>query len=218
VSRRRPATVRRSAAAILPRASPAAERGGDFIVAVGASTGGTDALLALLEPLPADCPGLVVVQHMPAPFTAAFARRLDERCAIEVREAQPGDRVRPGRALLAPGDRHLMVVRDPAGYRVELSAGPLVARHRPSVDVLFRSVAVAAGPRALGLMLTGMGDDGAAGMVELKQAGATTLAQDEASCVVFGMPKEAIRRGAVDRVLTLAAMPDAIAVWGRPCS
>jgi two-component system chemotaxis response regulator CheB len=185
------------------------------VVAVGASTGGTDAIRALLEPLPAECCGLVVVQHMPSPFTAAFARRLDECCQLHVMEAVHGDRVSPGRALIAPGDRHLEVVRDGGGFRVELSDGALVARHRPSVDVLFRSVARAAGPRGLGLLLTGMGNDGANGLLAMKRAGATTLAQDEASCVVFGMPKEAIGLGAVDRVLPLQSMPSAVVAWSR---
>src|SRR6185312_9730724 len=197
----------------LPRATGRALPDAERIVAVGASTGGTDALRALLVPLPEDVCGVVVVQHMPSPFTAAFARRLDQECRIEVREARHGDRVQLGCALIAPGDRHVVVVGDAAGYRVELSDGPLVSRHRPSVDVLFRSVAVAAGAHALGVLLTGMGDDGAAGMVELKQAGAATVAQNEATSVVFGMPKEAIRRGAVDRVLPLPAMAAHVVAW-----
>jgi two-component system chemotaxis response regulator CheB len=210
VGRRAP--PRFDADVVLPRRARAAGAV-EPIVAVGASTGGTDALHALLSPLPEDVCGVVVVQHMPSPFTAAFARRLDQECRVEVREARHGDRVRAGRVLLAPGDRHLMVVADRGGYHVELSDGPLVSRHRPSVDVLFRSVAGAAGDAALALVMTGMGDDGAAGMVELKQAGATTLAQDEASCVVFGMPKEAIARGAVDRVLPPAGLAAQVAAW-----
>jgi two-component system chemotaxis response regulator CheB len=204
---RRPATP--------PPATPLALSPSERMVAVGASTGGTDAVRALLEPLPAECCGVVVVQHMPSPFTGAFAKRLDEICQLEVKEAAEGDRVTQGRALIAPGDRHLSVVRDASGYRVELSDGPLVARHRPSVDVLFRSVARAAGPRALGLLLTGMGNDGAAGLLEMKKTGAATIAQDEASCVVFGMPKEAIGLGAVDRVLPLPSMPSAVLAWSR---
>ena len=213
VSRRLTAPPRHTADVVLPRASGGVVGDAERIIAVGASTGGTDALRALLVPLPEDVCGLVVVQHMPSPFTAAFARRLDQECRIEVREARHGDRVQIGCALLAPGDRHVVVVRDRGGYRIELSPGPLVSRHRPSVDVLFRSVAVAAGAHALGLLLTGMGDDGAAGMVELKQAGAATVAQNEASSVVFGMPKEAIRRGAVDRVLPLSGMAAHVAAW-----
>jgi two-component system chemotaxis response regulator CheB len=215
-------TIRSAAVARLSRppafppagARPACAPSGR-VVAVGASTGGTDAIRALLEPLPAECCGLVVVQHMPSPFTAAFARRLDECCQLEVREAQHGDRVTAGRALIAPGDRHLALARDASGYRVELSDGPLVARHRPSVDVLFRSVARTVGARALGILLTGMGSDGAAGLYEMKRAGAITLAQDEASSVVFGMPKEAIALGAVDRVLPLHSMPSAVLAWSR---
>jgi two-component system chemotaxis response regulator CheB len=208
-------TPRHSADVVLPKTQVAASPAGERIVAIGTSTGGTDALAALLEPLPTETCGIVIVQHMPAPFTRAFARRLDEQCGIEVKEATNGDRVRPGSALLAPGDRHLIVMRDGAGFRVELLGGPLVSRHRPSVDVLFRSVAAAAGPRALAFLLTGMGDDGAAGLLELKEAGATTVAQDEASCVVFGMPKEAIRRGAAERVMPLSRMTPLIGAWSR---
>ncbi|HEY7513962.1 MAG TPA: chemotaxis response regulator protein-glutamate methylesterase [Vicinamibacteria bacterium] len=186
-----------------PRSSPA----GDPIVAVGASTGGTEALRALLEPLPPDAPPLVIVQHMPEVFTRAFAARLDQVCRIEVKEAAAGDRILRGRALVAPGNRHLVVRREGSGCVAELSDGPLVSRHRPSVDVLFRSVAQAAGANAVGVILTGMGDDGAAGLLEMKEAGATTFAQDEATCVVFGMPKEAILRGAVDHVLPLSLIP-----------
>jgi two-component system chemotaxis response regulator CheB len=216
VGRRLSASPRLTADAILPRPVVTSRARADRIVAVGASTGGTEALRALLMPLPEDSPGLVIVQHMPSPFTLAFARRLDEVCRIEVKEAAYGDRVRPGLALISPGHRHLVVVRDPGGYHVELNDGPLVSRHRPSVDVLFRSVAGAAGSRALALLLTGMGDDGSTGMVELRQSGATTIAQDEASSVVFGMPKEAIRRGGVDRVLPLSAMPSLVAGWSPP--
>jgi two-component system, chemotaxis family, protein-glutamate methylesterase/glutaminase len=178
----------------------------DKVVALGASTGGTEALRLVLEAMPVDAPGVLVVQHMPEVFTRAFAERLDKSCRIEVREAADGDRVLEGRALIAPGNRHLMLRRSGGHYAVEVADGPLVSRHRPSVDVLFRSVAVAAGPNAVGAILTGMGDDGAAGLLEMKQAGAATLAQDEASCVVFGMPKEAIQRGAAEDVVPLDQM------------
>ncbi len=182
----------------------------DKTVAVGASTGGTEALRAILEALPPDAPGMVVVQHMPEVFTRTFAERLDRLCRIEVKEASNGDRVRAGRALIAPGNRHTRLVRTGAHYEVEVDDGPLVSRHRPSVDVLFRSVAKAAGPNALGVILTGMGDDGAEGLLEMKRAGAATIAQDERSCVVFGMPREAIERHAVDDVVPLARIAAAI--------
>ncbi|MCE9574270.1 MAG: chemotaxis response regulator protein-glutamate methylesterase [Deltaproteobacteria bacterium] len=173
------------------------------VIAVGASTGGTEALLTFLRALPLDAPGLVIVQHMPEQFTTQFAARLDAQCAISVKEAATGDTVMRGRALLAPGNHHLLLKRSGARYYVEVADGPLVCRHRPSVDVLFRSTARYAGANAIGVILTGMGDDGARGMLELHQAGARTIAQDEASCVVFGMPAEAIKRGGVDRVLPL---------------
>jgi two-component system chemotaxis response regulator CheB len=173
------------------------------VVALGTSTGGTQALEQVLSALPRVCPGIVVVQHMPEKFTAAFAARLDSICHIEVREARNNDRVTPGRALIAPGGRHLLLKRSGAQYFVEVVDGPVVNRHRPSVDVLFRSVAKSAGVNALGVIMTGMGDDGAAGLAEMRHAGARTLAQDEDSCVVFGMPKEAIRRGGVERTVPL---------------
>ena len=176
------------------------------VVAIGTSTGGTQALEEVLTALPRVSPGIVIVQHMPEKFTAAFAARLDGVCRIEVKEAETNDRVLPGRALIAPGGRHLLLRRSGAYYHVDVVDGPPVNRHRPSVDVLFRSVAKAAGANALGMLLTGMGDDGAAGLLEMRNAGARTLAQDEQSCVVFGMPKEAIRRGAAERVLPLASM------------
>jgi len=182
----------------------------DKIVAIGASTGGTEALLHVLEQMPENCPGIVAVQHMPEGFTAAFARRVDGICRIEVREAADGDKVVPGRAYIAPGNRHTLVRRMGPGYFLEVREGPLVSRHRPSVNVLFRSVAQAAGSSAVGILMTGMGDDGADGLLEMKQAEAFTVAQDEASCVVFGMPREAILRGAVDEVLSLAKIPGAI--------
>jgi two-component system chemotaxis response regulator CheB len=179
----------------------------DSLIALGASTGGTEALRLILERLPPDAPPVVVVQHMPEHFTAAFARRLDECCQISVKEAAQGDDLRPGRVLIAPGNRHLVVRRQGRHYFVELSDGPLVSRHRPSVDVLFRSVAAAAGPNAVGALLTGMGDDGADGLLEMKQAGARTIAQDEATSVVFGMPKEAIARKAAEQVAPLGRIP-----------
>lgn len=178
----------------------------DKVVAMGASTGGTQALEAVLTALPRVCPGIVVVQHMPERFTAAFAARLDTLSAIEVREARGGERVIPGLALIAPGGRHLQLGRSGAQYHVEVSDGPPVNRHRPSVDVLFRSVARCAGRNALGIILTGMGDDGARGLREMRDVGGRTLAQDEASCVVYGMPKEAVKLGAVERSLTLGEM------------
>jgi two-component system chemotaxis response regulator CheB len=173
------------------------------VVALGTSTGGTQALEQVLSALPRVCPGIVIVQHMPEKFTAAFAARLDGICRIEVREARHNDRVVPGRALIAPGGRHLLLKRSGAQYFVEVVDGPVVNRHRPSVDVLFRSVAKSAGANALGVIMTGMGDDGAAGLAEMRNAGARTLAQDEDSCVVFGMPREAIKRGGVERVVPL---------------
>lgn len=180
------------------------------IVAVGASTGGTEALKVFLEAFPVDCPGIVIVQHMPENFTAAFARRLNSTCRIEVKEAENGDSVLRGRALIAPGNKHTLLKRSGARYYVEIKEGPLVSRHRPSVDVLFRSTARYAGANAVGVIMTGMGDDGAQGMFEMKQAGAYNIAQDEASCIVFGMPNEAIKKGGVDRVLPLNAIPNAV--------
>ena len=182
----------------------------EHIVAIGTSTGGTQALEHVLTRLPAVSPGIVIVQHMPEKFTAMFADRLNNLCSIEVREARHGDRVIPGRALIAPGGKHMMVTRSGAQYTVEVIDGPLVNRHRPSVDVLFRSCAKFAGRNALGVIMTGMGDDGARGLKEMHDAGATTVAEDESTCVVFGMPKEAIRLGAADRVLPLDEIPAAI--------
>jgi two-component system chemotaxis response regulator CheB len=176
------------------------------IVAIGTSTGGTQALQYVLSELPAVCPGIVVVQHMPPQFTAAFASRLDGICEITVREARNDDRVVPGQALIAPGGKHMLLKRSGAQYYVEVKDGPPVNRHCPSVDVLFRSVAKCAGRNALGLIMTGMGDDGARGLKEMRDAGAKTVAQDEASCVVFGMPKEAIRLEAAERVMPLDSL------------
>jgi len=180
------------------------------IVAIGTSTGGTQALEAVLTALPRVCPGIVVVQHMPEKFTASFAARLDSLCAIEVREAKNNDRVIPGLALIAPGGRHMLLKRSGAYYHVEVMDGPVVNRHRPSVDVLFRSVAKYAGKNATGIIMTGMGDDGAHGLKEMHDAGAPTVAQDEESCVVFGMPKEAIKLGGVDKIMPLDRIPAAI--------
>jgi two-component system chemotaxis response regulator CheB len=176
------------------------------VVAIGTSTGGTQALEAVLTTLPRVSPGIVIVQHMPEKFTAAFAQRLDSICQISVKEAQGGERVVPGQALIAPGGRHLLLRRSGAQYHVDVVDGPLVNRHRPSVDVLFRSVAKCAGANALGIIMTGMGDDGAAGLLEMRTAGAATVAQDEESCVVFGMPREAIKRGAVHKTVGLNAI------------
>lgn len=178
------------------------------VVVVGASTGGTEALRVFLETLPPDSPGIVIVQHMPEGFTRAFAERLDGICRISVKEAADNDTVVRGRALIAPGNRHLLLKRSGARYYVEIKDGPLVSRHRPSVDVLFRSAARYAGKNAVGVIMTGMGDDGAKGMLEMKEAGARTIAQDERSSVVFGMPNEAIKLGGVELVRPLAAIAD----------
>jgi len=173
------------------------------VIAIGASTGGTQALQTVLTALPPNTPGIVVVQHMPEHFTRSFAERLNSLCAMEVKEAEDGDSVSPGRILIAPGNRHMLLNRSGATYRVTVKDGPLVSRHRPSVDVLFKSVARYAGANAIGAILTGMGADGAAGLKEMKDNGAENVAQDEASCVVFGMPKEAIRMGGVSHVVPL---------------
>lgn len=175
----------------------------ETIIAIGASTGGTEALREVLEAFPADSPGIVIVQHMPEMFTSQFAKRLDGICKVTVREAKNGDKVIRGQALIAPGAKHMILKRSGAQYYVEIKDGPYVNRHRPSVDVLFRSAARYAGKNALGVILTGMGDDGAKGMLEMKETGAYTIAQDEASCVVFGMPKEAINLGGVEKILPL---------------
>ncbi|QOX78777.1 chemotaxis response regulator protein-glutamate methylesterase [Trichlorobacter lovleyi] len=173
------------------------------VVVVGASTGGTEALSAFLQMLPEDTPGIVIVQHMPENFTAAFAKRLDSICRVTVKEAENNDSVVRGHVLIAPGNKHTLLKRSGARYYVEVKEGPLVSRHRPSVDVLFRSAARYAGKNAVGVIMTGMGDDGAHGMKELHDAGARTIAQDEASCVVFGMPNEAIKLGGVDKIMPL---------------
>ncbi len=186
-----------------PPSGRAMARTTEMVVCVGASTGGTEALREMLERLPANAPGMVIVQHMPEKFTAAFARRLNTLCDVEIKEAEDGDTVLRGHVLIAPGDRHTLLERQGARYYVSVRTGPLVSRHRPSVDVLFRSAARAAGSNAMGVIMTGMGDDGARGMLEMHQAGALTIAQDEASSVVFGMPKEAIAHGGVDKTVPL---------------
>lgn len=189
---------------VILRAEPSAmTQTTERIVAIGTSTGGTQALELVLRALPPDSPGIVIVQHMPEKFTAAFSERLNELCAISVREAKRGDRIVAGQALIAPGGHHLVVRRSGAQYFADVVDGPPVNRHRPSVDVLFRSVAKFAGKNALGVIMTGMGSDGALGLKEMHEVGARTIAQDEASCVVFGMPKEAIKLGAADRVTGL---------------
>ncbi len=209
-------TPKNSANVILPPGGPTAmARTTDQIIAIGTSTGGTQALEAVLTQLPATCLGIVIVQHMPEKFTAMFAERLNGICEIEVREGQNGDRVFPGRALIAPGGKHMMLKRSGAQYVVEVVDGPLVNRHRPSVDVLFRSTAKFAGANALGIIMTGMGDDGARGLKEMRDAGARTIAQDEASCVVFGMPREAIRLDAADQVISLSQIPGAMMAFAR---
>ncbi|NTE87435.1 protein-glutamate methylesterase/protein-glutamine glutaminase [Agrobacterium rubi] len=193
-----------TADAVLPPPSgKAMARTTEMVVCVGASTGGTEALREMLERLPANAPGIVIVQHMPEKFTAAFARRLNSLCEMEIKEAEDGDAVLRGHVLIAPGDKHMLLERQGARYHVSVRNGPLVSRHRPSVDVLFRSAARSAGGNAMGVIMTGMGDDGARGMLEMHQAGAHTLAQDEASSVVFGMPKEAIAHGGVDKIVPL---------------
>ena len=195
---------------LAPASDRAMTRTTEHVVAIGCSTGGTQALQQVLAALPTICPAVVIVQHMPPSFTAAFAKRLDGLCRITVKEAQNNDRVVPGCALIAPGGKHLLIQRSGAQYYVEVRDGPPVNRHCPSVDVLFRSAAKAAGPNALGIIMTGMGDDGARGLKEMRNAGAHTIAQDEHSCVVFGMPKEAIRMEAVERVMPLDELPRAI--------
>jgi len=200
-----------NADAILAKPSPNAMiQTTEKVVVVGASTGGTEALRLFLEAMPLDAPGIVIVQHMPENFTRAFAQRLDTLCKISVKEAEDNDTVIRGRALIAPGNRHTLLKRSGARYYAEVRDGPLVSRHRPSVDVLFRSAARYAGRNCVGIIMTGMGDDGAKGLLEMKQGGAATIAQDEKTSVVFGMPKEAIKLGGVDQVLPLEAIPAAM--------
>lgn len=204
-----------TADAILPRTRGAMLETTEKVVVIGASTGGTEALRSLLEVMPPDAPGMIVVQHMPEVFTRAFANRLDGLCQISVKEAEANDTVLRGRALIAPGNHHLLLKRSGARYYVDIKDGPLVSRHRPAVDVLFRSAARYAGRNAVAVILTGMGDDGARGMLEMKEAGAATIAQDEATSVVWGMPNEAIKRGAVDIVLPLEAIAGSILARAR---
>jgi len=205
-------TPKLSADAVLPSVHHGANMYGttDRLVAIGTSTGGTQALEAVLRSLPATCAGIVIVQHMPEKFTALFAERLNNICQLEVREAKDNDRVRPGIALIAPGGRHMMLKRSGAQYYVEVKDGPLVNRHKPSVDVLFRSVAQVAGKNALGIIMTGMGDDGARGLKEMHDNGASTVAEDESTCVVFGMPKVAIEMGGASKVVPLHRIGDEI--------
>lgn len=192
----------------VPRVRQAGDSVVEKVIAIGASTGGTEALREFLQAMPQGCPGIVIVQHMPEIFTRAFADRLNEDCSIEVKEASDGDRILPGRALIAAGNHHLLVHRNGSGYIVQVTDGPLVSRHRPSVDVLFRSVAKSVGPDAVGVIMTGMGNDGAQGLLEMRHSGAETIAQDETSCVVFGMPKEAIACGAAVAVVPLARIAE----------
>lgn len=200
-----------SADVMLPKTSGAGRvETTEKLVVIGASTGGTEALKDFLEALPIDAPGIVIVQHMPEHFTRAFAQRLNGLCAIEVKEAQNNDSVIRGQALIAPGNKHCLLKRSGARYYVEIKDGPLVSRHRPSVDVLFRSTARYAGKNAVAIIMTGMGDDGARGMLEIKEAGGYTFAQDEKTCVVFGMPKEAIKLNAINEVLALNSLAPAM--------
>jgi len=193
-----------------PNARRAMARTTEIVICIGASTGGTESLREVLEALPEDCPGIVVVQHMPEKFTQAFAQRLNSLCAVTVKEAADGDAVLRGHVLIAPGNRHTLLQRSGARYYVSVKDGPLVSRHRPSVDVLFRSAAHYAGANAMGIIMTGMGDDGANGLLEMRQAGAYTVAQNEETCVVFGMPKEAIARDAAVKVLPLGLLASEI--------
>ncbi len=192
-----------SADAIIAKTKTRIKETADKIIAIGSSTGGIDALQNVLKEMPIDCPGIVITQHLPGEFVKSFADRMNEICEIEVKEAEDGDLIMNGRALIAPGGKHMLVARSGGHYKVKIIEGPLVNRHRPSVDVLFRSTAQNAGRNAVGVILTGMGDDGAKGLLEMKEAGAFTIAQDEESCVVFGMPKEAIKLGAANVVLPL---------------
>jgi len=206
------ACVRKSAAPTTSRSTPVLALGSrastEKLIIIGASTGGTEAIKEVLLPMPPDAPGIVITQHMPAGFTCSFAQRLDGLCKISVKEAVDGERILPGHAYIAPGDHHLLVRKSGANYVTALSDGEPVNRHRPSVDVLFRSAAQCVGANAIGIILTGMGKDGATGMMEMKRTGAFTVAQDEASCVVFGMPKEAIAAGGVDEVLPLGSIAE----------
>ena len=212
IAKHRPVEPKLTADAMMPKPkSNAMVETTDKVIVVGASTGGTEAIRIFLEKMPPDAPGIVIVQHMPENFTKSFAKRLDSLCRMSVKEAQDNDTVMTGRAMIAPGNFHTLLKRSGARYYVEIKDGPLVSRHRPSVDVLFRSTARYAGGNAVGVIMTGMGDDGARGLLEMKQAGAYTIAQDEASCVVFGMPNEAIKLGAAAKIhpledITLAVL------------
>ncbi|UCH14424.1 MAG: chemotaxis response regulator protein-glutamate methylesterase [Bacteroidales bacterium] len=185
------------------------------VVVIGASTGGTEAIKRMLTELPPDCPGIVIVQHMPEQFTRSFAKGLNEQCSITVKEAQNNDTVLRGQALIAPGNYHTLLKRSGARYYIKIKDGPLVNRHRPSVDVLFRATAQYAGKNAVGILLTGMGNDGAQGLLEMRQNGAYTIAQDEKSCIVFGMPHEAIKIGAADKILPLEEISEYIMRKGK---
>ena len=210
----RPMTVqpKLSADAVLPKFRPRTTtlQTTEKVILVGASTGGTEAIQSFLQSMPLDSPGIAIVQHMPEKFTAAFASRLDTICRIAVKEARDGDSILRGQALIAPGNKHMLIKRSGTRYYVEIKDGPLVSRHRPSVDVLFRSGASSAGKNAVGVIMTGMGDDGAKGMKEMHDAGTYCIAQDEASCVVFGMPQEAIKLGGVDKIMPLKNIPGAV--------
>lgn len=208
-----PVAPQASVSSTIPVPSPAFSS--SAVIAIGASTGGTEAIRTVLAALPANCPGIVIAQHIPAVFSRSFANRLNELCAIQVREAQDGDRVETGLALVAPGNFHMLLRRASSGYKVEIKDGPLVCYQRPAVDVLFHSVADSAGPNAVAAILTGMGSDGVQGLLAMKKAGARTIAQDEETCVVFGMPKEAIKAGAADQVLPLPSIADALLAHSR---
>jgi two-component system chemotaxis response regulator CheB len=206
----------RTADVVAPKRRYTPSGGGwEKIVVLGASTGGPELIGWILQQLTLECPGLVIVQHMPEAFTGAYARRLNTTCRIEVKEAEEGDRATRGRALIAPGNRHLVLRHGSGFHMASVVDGPLVNRHRPSVDVLFRSAAQSAGPNALGILLTGMGNDGAQGLLEMKKAGSVTLAQNEATSVVFGMPKEAITLGAVEKVVSPSEIVAAISAWSN---
>jgi two-component system chemotaxis response regulator CheB len=203
-----PVPPKYSADAVLPKAAaPRQFRTTDRIIAIGASTGGTEAIKDVLVQLPADTPGIVIAQHIPKAFSTPFARRMDACCQMTVCEAEDGQQILPGHVYIAPGDRHLLLVRDGARYVCKLDDGQPVNRHKPSVDVLFRSVAQQAGRNAIGVILTGMGKDGAAGLKEMRDAGSPTIAQDEATCVVWGMPREAVALGAAVQVMGLHEIP-----------
>jgi two-component system chemotaxis response regulator CheB len=209
------ARVRPPTEAVAPKMEAAGPAAGRMyrpgtVIAIGASTGGTEAIQVVLQSLPAQAPAIVITQHIPAVFSRAFADRLNQICPMEVKEAADGDAARPGRALIAPGNFHMLLRRSGEGYRVQVKDGPPVCYQRPSVDVMFSSVAESVGRDAIGVLLTGMGSDGAQGLLRMKNAGARTLAQDEASCVVFGMPREAIRLGAAEQIVSLPRMASAI--------